>query len=78
MPRDRQITTVRGEIEEILPGLLCRVVIPSGASGEERRTILAHLAGKMRIHRIRVVRGDAVLVEMPDALGERGRIVRRL
>jgi translation initiation factor IF-1 len=39
--------------------------------------ILAHLAGKMKMHNIRVLPGDRVLLEMsPD--GARGRIVRRL
>jgi len=39
--------------------------------------VLAHLAGKMKIHNIRVLPGDRVLIELsPD--GARGRIVRRL
>jgi len=65
--------TVKGRVEEVLPGLQCRVVLE-----ESERIILAHLAGKMRIHRIRVVPGDTVLVEMPDEKSERGRIIRRL
>ncbi len=57
---------------EALPGLLFRVKLSD--SGE---TILAHLAGKMKMHNIRVLAGDRVLLEMsPD--GTRGRIVRRL
>lgn len=61
-----------GTVMEALPGLLFRVRIP----GSEE-TILAHLAGKMKIHNIRVLPGDRVSLELsPD--GERGRIVRRL
>jgi translation initiation factor IF-1 len=61
-----------GVVMEALPGLLFRVKI---AGFEE--TILAHLAGKMKIHNIRVLPGDRVSLELsPD--GERGRIVRRL
>ncbi len=61
-----------GRVLEALPGLLFRVQF---AGAEE--PILAHLAGKMKIHNIRVLAGDRVLVEMsPD--GTRGRIVRRL
>ena len=61
-----------GKVFEALPGLMFRVKI-NGSDVE----ILAHLAGKMKMHNIRVLPGDRVLVELsPD--GERGRIVRRL
>jgi translation initiation factor IF-1 len=61
-----------GTVLEALPGLLFRVRLPD-AEGP----VLAHLAGKMKIHNIRVLAGDRVLIEMsPD--GTRGRIVRRL
>ena len=62
-----------GIVKEALPGLTFRVHLAS-KTGEE---VLAHLAGKMKIHNIRVLPGDRVLVEMgPDR--KRGRIVRRL
>jgi len=61
-----------GKVFEALPGLKFRVKL-NGSDTE----ILAHLAGKMKIHNIRVLPGDRVLVEMsPD--GEKGRIIRRL
>lgn len=57
---------------EALPNLMFRVELKG--SGEK---IIAHMAGKMKLHKIRVLPGDRVLVEMsPD--GEKGRIVRRL
>ena len=60
-----------GVVEEALPALAFRVRLPNG------NLILAHLAGKLRMYRIRVVPGDKVQVDVtPD--GERGRIVRRL
>ena len=60
-----------GVVEEALPALAFRVRLPDGS------LILAHLAGKLRMYRIRVVPGDKVQVDVtPD--GERGRIVRRL
>ncbi len=60
-----------GVVEEALPALNFKVRLPGGSS------ILAHLAGKMRLHHIRIVPGDRVAVDIsPD--GERGRIVRRL
>lgn len=61
-----------GIVKESLPGLTFRVT----ANGEGQE-FLAYLAGKMKIHHIRVVPGDRVLVEVgPD--GKRGRIVKRL
>ena len=62
-----------GFVKEALPGLMFRV----GFKDQPDLTILAHLSGKMKIHNIRVLAGDRVLVELsPD--GVRGRIVRRL
>jgi len=57
---------------EALPGLLFRVEL-----ADSKEVLLAHLAGKMKLHNIRVLAGDRVLLELsPD--GTRGRIVRRL
>ena len=48
-------------------------------SGEEGKgeLVLAYLAGKMRLHRIRVLMGDQVDMIL-DPYGGRARIVRRL
>jgi len=63
--------TVRGQVTEILPNSLFRVKLESG------NEIIAHLAGKLRIHHIRVMTGDNVsLVLSPE--GEKGRIVYRI
>jgi translation initiation factor IF-1 len=60
-----------GLVEEALPSLTFRVRLEDG------REVLAHLAGKLKLHHIRVLAGDKVIVEMgPD--GRRGRIIRRL
>jgi len=65
--------TKEGLVLEALPGLTFRVELKS----EPQRQVLAHLAGKMKLHNIRVLPGDRVLVEVgPD--GRRGRITRRL
>ena len=62
---------VEGVVREALPGLTFRVALA------QENIVLAYLAGKMKLHRIRVLPGDRVLVELgPD--GRRGRIVRRL
>ena len=61
-----------GMVTEALPGLTFRVRL----MGDDRE-ILAHLAGRLKLHRIRVLPGDRVAVEVSDD-GRRGRIVRRL
>lgn len=63
--------TATGTVEEVLPNSLFRVRMPSG------ELLLAYLAGKMRLHRIRVLVGDSVEL-VTDPYGGRARIVRRL
>jgi len=63
--------TVEGVVTEALPNALFRIELSEG--GEE---IIAYLAGKMRLHRIKVLLGDTVQVKV-DPYGGRGRIVRR-
>ena len=64
--------TAHGVVTETLPNTLFRVKI----EGKED-IILAYLAGKMRIHRIRVLIGDKVELEL-DPYGGRARITKRL
>ena len=61
---------VEGIVEEALPNTLFRVKLASG------EVTLAYLAGKMRLHRIRVLVGDRVQLEL-DPYGGRARITRR-
>lgn len=84
---DETKTTVTGTVEEVLPDSLFRVRMSpearqpaeeGGTEGEaEGQLILAYLAGKMRLHRIRVLVGDTVEMVL-DPYGGRARIVRRL
>lgn len=68
---EKLIPRADGVVREALPALSFRVLLDDG------REVLAHLAGKMRLYRIRIVPGDRVTLEMsPD--GRRGRITRRL
>lgn len=60
-----------GTVEEVLPNSLFRVRMQDG------ELVLAYLAGKMRLHRIRVLVGDKVELVL-DPYGGRARIVRRL
>lgn len=68
-------TTV-GTVEEVLPNSLFRVRLPADDEGDGS-LVLAYLAGKMRLHRIRVLMGDQVELVL-DPYGGRARIVRRL
>jgi len=70
MEEAKQDTPV-GTVEEVLPNSLFRVRMPSGD------LVLSYLAGKMRLHRIRVLVGDKVELVL-DPYGGRARIVRRL
>lgn len=80
-----QPTTV-GVVEEVLPNSLFRVRVQASKEGvedtekiggAEGELVLAYLAGKMRLHRIRVLVGDHVDMVL-DPYGGRARIVRRL
>ncbi len=61
----------KGDVTEILPNAMFRVKL------ENDHEILAHAAGKMRKHRIRVLQGDTVLVEMTPYDLTKGRIIFR-
>ncbi|MBI2011100.1 MAG: translation initiation factor IF-1 [Candidatus Colwellbacteria bacterium] len=62
---------VLGVIVEALPGFSFKVKLDDG------REIIAYVSGKMRIRRIRVLLGDRVKIELPDAKAQRGRIIWR-
>lgn len=62
---------VMGVVDEALPNTLFRVKLEGG------ETVLAYLAGKMRLHRIKVLVGDRVEVRL-DPYGGRARVIRRL
>ncbi len=61
-----------GIVIESLPSLNFRVKL----EGEEKE-ILAHLAGKLRVHKIRILPGDRVTVEISPYGEDRGRIIYR-
>jgi len=60
-----------GKITEVLPAGLFRVKV------SDDHEVLAHLSGKMRKFRIRVVLGDAVTVAVSPYDPKRGRITFR-
>lgn len=60
-----------GEVVDALPATMFKVRLDDG------REILAYLAGKMRMHRIKILVGDRVTVEFTPYDQNRGRIVYR-
>ena len=69
-PQETGANLVFGVVTEALPNTLFRVVTDDG------NEVLAYLAGKMRMNRIRVLVGDRVEL-VPDLYGGKGLIVRR-
>ncbi|MCD6402303.1 translation initiation factor IF-1 [bacterium] len=65
------VSKEKGTVLEALPNATFKVKLDDG------REILAHLSGKMRIYRIKVLPGDRVTVEMTPYDDKRGRIVYR-
>ncbi|MBP6908739.1 MAG: translation initiation factor IF-1 [Candidatus Pacebacteria bacterium] len=63
--------TVIGTVTEALPNTLFRVDIGEG------KILVCYLAGKMRMHRIKVLLGDKVEVLL-DSYGGKGRIIKRM
>ena len=62
---------VEGTGEEALPNAMFRVELPNG------HKVLAHISGKIRMHYIRVLPGDKVLIELSPYDLSRGRITYR-
>lgn len=65
-------STFTGVVQESLPGATFKIKLEDG------REILGHLAGKLRIHHIKILPGDRVTVEIGEYDDTRGRIIRRL
>ena len=70
MPKEEPIQ-VEGVVVEALPNAMFRVELENG------HRLLAHVAGKMRMHFIRILPGDKVTVEMSPYDLARGRITFR-
>ena len=71
--KEREGTLTMGMVIEALPATLFKVRLEDG------REIMAHLSGKMRLHRIRVLVGDRVSVKLDEYGSKTGnRIVKRL
>ena len=62
---------VEGKVLELLPNTMFRVELPNG------HRVLAHISGKMRLHFIRILPGDKVMLEVSPYDLSKGRITYR-
>ncbi len=62
---------MEGEIVEALPNTMFKVKL------DNEHEVLGHISGKMRMHYIRILPGDKVLVELSPYDLSRGRVVYR-
>jgi len=61
----------RGKVIESLPNANFKVLLENG------REVLCHVAGKLRIYKIKILPGDEVEVELSPYDEKRGRIIKR-
>jgi len=62
---------LEGKVVESMPNAVFKVELETG------HTVLAHISGKMRVHYIRILPGDTVVVELSPYDLTRGRIIYR-
>jgi translation initiation factor IF-1 len=67
MPKEEMIE-MEGVVSEVLPSTQFRVTLANGTD------VLAYASGKMRKHRIRILAGDKVTLEMSPYDLTKGRI----
>ena len=63
---------VEGTVVEALPNAMFRVELAN------QHQVLAHISGKIRLHYIKILPGDKVLIELSPYDLSRGRITYRL
>lgn len=67
----KDVIELRGIIEEALPAARFRIKLENG------HIIIGHMAGKLRMNRIRLMTGDEVRIQMTPYDLTKGRIVYR-
>jgi translation initiation factor IF-1 len=80
MPQPNKELERTGTVVEALPNIMFKVELDpkeGEETGAEREPVIAYLAGKMRLHRIRVLVGDRVIMQM-EPYGGKPKIIKRL
>jgi translation initiation factor IF-1 len=71
LAKKEEAIEVEGKVIEPLPNAMFKVELDNG------HVVLAHISGKMRMHYIRILPGDRVVVELSPYDLTRGRITYR-
>ncbi len=74
---DQGYLEVKGLVQESLPGARFRVLLDEEALGSKDHEVLATLSGRMRQHRVRILPGDRVTLEVSLFDLKKGRITFR-
>ena len=74
MTMAKDVIELDGSVTEALPNAMFRVVVMVGSN---EHTVLATLSGKMRLHRIKILPGDTVKIQLSPYDLTRGRISYR-
>ena len=71
MSKREDAIELEGTVVEPLPNAMFKVELENG------HTVLAHISGKIRMHYIRILPGDKVVIELSQYDLTRGRITYR-
>lgn len=71
MSNKEELIEMQGKVDEVLPDSRFRVTLDNG------HALIAYSGGKMRKHRIRVLAGDKVSLEMSPYDLDKGRLTFR-
>lgn len=69
--KKKDVIEVEGIVVEVLPNAVFRVKLENG------HVVMAHVSGKLRMHYIRILAGDRVVLELSPYDLNRGRITWR-
>lgn len=72
MAKKEDVIVMEGLVEKALPNAMFQVKLNGGD-----HVVLAHVSGKMRMHYIKLLPGDRVVVELSPYDLAKGRIVSR-
>lgn len=71
----KEVIEVQGVVMESLPNTKFRVKLLD--ENYQNHEIMAHISGRMRIHHIRILPGDKVIIELTPYDLSKGRIIFR-
>jgi len=71
MGKNKDFLEIEGVVEELLPSTTFKVKLDDG------REILVYLSGRMRLHKIKLLPGDRVKVEISPYDLTKGRVIYR-